>query len=178
MMDNLTTLARPYAVAAFEYALSQDILMPWQLFLQKAAEMAKQKDILKWLTHPFITKSQLLGLFEELLQPYLINLQQNNFLKILAENKRLILFPAIANLFAELKAQHEKIVDVNIISAVPLQENYQQKIAASLTKRLQRQIELTYEVDPSLLGGAIIRAGDLVIDGSVRGKLNRLLDSL
>lgn len=177
MMDNLTTLARPYAAAAFEYALSQNALMPWQHFLQEAAKIAEQKEMLKWLLNPFITDSQLLDIFEQLLKSQL-DAHKNNFLKILAENKRLILLPAIAELFATLKAKHDKKLDVKMISAVPLKKAYQQKLSTSLTKRLQQQIELTYEVDPSLLGGAIIRAGDLVIDGSVRGKLNRLLESL
>ena len=177
MMDNLTTLARPYAAAAFEYALSQNALTLWQDFLQTAGVIAEQKEMLKWLANPFVTDDQLLSVFEQLLESQ-ADSHENNFLKILAENKRLILLPAIAELFAALKAKHEKKLDVKMISAVPLKKTYQQKIATALTKRLQQQIELTYEVDPSLLGGAIIRAGDLVIDGSVRGKLNRLLESL
>ena len=94
------------------------------------------------------------------------------------QNKRLPVLPDIAALFASYRAEREKTVEVELISAFPLDETYKDKFTNSLTRRLQRTVSLQCDVDATLLGGAIVRAGDLVIDGSVRGKLNRLLESL
>jgi F-type H+-transporting ATPase subunit delta len=99
-------------------------------------------------------------------------------LQLLAENKRLPLLPDIAELFHELYETYQKQTTVKVTSATELNSHYNELLTKSLSKRLQRKISLVCETDPSLLGGAIVAAGDLVIDGSLRGKLNRLLESL
>jgi F-type H+-transporting ATPase subunit delta len=174
---NLTTLARPYASAAFEYALENDALSEWDEMLKNAAYIVENPAIKTLLRSPAVTAEQMVDLFDTVLAKVL-DRQKKNFIDLLAANKRLPLLPDIAALFENLKAEYEKTVTVSVVSAVSLDEAYQQKLVKSLTKRLQRQVSLQCEVDPALLGGAVITAGDRVIDGSIRGKLNRLFESL
>lgn len=177
MIGNMTTIARPYAVAAFEYALENNALTAWENILNSAAFMVQNEQVASLLDNPSVTKQTVVELFYEVLAP-ILDAEKKNFLHMLADNKRLPILPDIAMLFSQLRADYEKSMDVEVISAVKLDTGYQQKLAARLTKRLQRQISLKCVLDPSLLGGVIVRAGDTVIDGSVRGKLNRLLESL
>lgn len=173
----LTTLARPYASAAFEYALDKNALAEWDDMLKNAALIVEDPAVKALLTSPAVTSKQLMDLFTTVLAKVL-DRQKKNFIGLLAANKRLPLLPDIAALFDSLKADYEKTLTVSVVSAVSLDEAYQQKLVKSLTKRLQRQVSLECEIDPSLLGGAVITAGDRVIDGSIRGKLNRLFESL
>ena len=101
-----------------------------------------------------------------------------NFIGLLADNDRLAYLPEIAMEFEHLRAEAEKIVDVDVTSAIALDEPQQQKIAAAMRERLGRNVRLHCEIDESLLGGAVVRAGDLVIDGSLRGRLDRLAGAL
>jgi F-type H+-transporting ATPase subunit delta len=177
IFGNMTTLARPYAVAAFEAALEKNALMAWEGMLSIAAAVVQHDDVARLLDNPRITTQQLFELFSDVLSSVLDS-EQKNFLHLLVENKRLPLLPDIALLFADYRAEHEKTINVEVVSAVTLDTIYQQKLSQTLTKRLHRKVSLQCSVDPSLLGGAVVRAGDTVIDGSVRGKLNRLLESL
>lgn len=176
IIGNLSTIARPYASAAFEYALETNAIPSWGRLLQAAAAVTEQKDMADLLSNPDVTKDQLFDLFREILKP-MLDTEKINFLHILAQNKRLPLLPFIFELFSNLRADYEEVINVKIVSAVTLDQKYQQKIVKTLVKRLKKQVLLKNEVDPSIIGGAIIRAGDTVIDGSVRGKLNRLLES-
>lgn len=173
----LTTIARPYASAAFEYALSKHALPEWEGMLLSAATLVKLDKINLLLSSPEMSSSRLAELFSDVLAKVL-DPEKINFIKLLAENKRLPVLPEIAELFANYRADYEKTIDVQVVSAIELNKSYQKKLVNKLTHRLQRRVSLQCEVDPSLLGGAIVRAGDMVIDGSVRGKLNRLLESL
>lgn len=173
----LTTIARPYARAAFEYAVAKNDLASWEGILRSAAEMVQQKPIASLLSSPQMTTKQLTDLFCDVLEK-LLDTEKRNFIHVLAVNKRLPVLPDIAALFASYRAEKEKTIQVNVSSAFPLDEPYKAKFINSLAKRLQRKVSLQCDVDATLLGGAIVRAGDLVIDGSVRGKLNRLLESL
>lgn len=175
MTGNVTSIARPYALAAFEYALEKKALPAWEEFLQMAAMVAQDSLIIRFMASPEITKNQLAELFCDVLTSSL-NDEQKNFVHQLAEHKRLAVLPGIAEQFKKLRAAHDKQVTVDVTSAVPLNEIQQEKLAKALTKRLKLKVSLNCTVNPTLLGGAIIRAGDHVIDGSVRGKLNRLID--
>lgn len=169
----MTTIARPYVAAAFEYALARKDILVWEKLLQAAAELTQQDSISQLLASPDVTRKQLGDLFCEILASHL-DAGKTNFLQLLAENNRLAALPDIYELFKAKRAAHEKTLSVQIISATTLDAAYQKKITTALTKRLNRKVKLQCEIDPELLGGAIIRAGDLVIDGSIRGKLNRL----
>jgi F-type H+-transporting ATPase subunit delta len=177
MIGDMTTLARPYATAAFEYALQKNMLSAWEGMLRSAAILVEQKEIVRLLSTPAVTKKKLADLFCEVLSSVL-DTERKNFIRLLAEYNRLALLPDIAKLFSSYCADREKSITVQVTSAVTLDEKYQQKLAASLAKRLARQVTLQCKTDTSLLGGLIVRADDLVIDGSVRGKLNRLFESL
>ncbi|MEX0827831.1 MAG: F0F1 ATP synthase subunit delta, partial [Haliea sp.] len=107
-----------------------------------------------------------------------LNGQVQNFIRILAQHKRLGLTPDIVVLFERLKANQERTVAVDVLTAFPLADEAQQQLAESLKARLQRDVSINSEVDNSLIGGVVLRAGDLVIDGSVRGKLKKLAEAM
>lgn len=174
--EKLNTIARPYALAAFEFALEKSDLAAWENMLRTAAFIAQDKDMARLFISPKATQQELAEIFCEILAP--IDAEKKNFISLLAEYERLVALPEIAALFATYRAQYEKTITVQVTSAVELDKPYQEKFATALTQRLKRKVELECTIDESLLGGAVIRAGDMVIDGSVRGKLNRLLESL
>lgn len=175
--EKSTMLARPYAIAAFEYALAKNDLAGWEVLLQAAAAVAENHQMVSLLHNPQVTHLELLDIFCEVLAKVL-DPEKKNFLHLLAEYERLETLPEIAALFAEKQAEHDKSMTVQVASAVALTEEQKRKLIAGLSKRLQRQVSLECSIDRTLLGGAIIRAGDNVIDGSIRGKLNRLVDYL
>jgi len=172
-----TTIARPYTSAAFEFAVEKNDLSAWERMLDTAAAITANTDVGRILASPSVSTDSVNELYAHVLAKYLDE-PMKNFLHLLAENHRLEVLPDIAALFKEARAAHEKVISVEVTSSDELSDEYQQKLIKALTKRLQRKVELECKTDPTILGGAIVRAGDLVIDGSVRGKLTRLLDSL
>jgi len=172
-MKNMTDIARPYARAAFEVALAKNDLDAWQAMLNSAADMMDDKRLTPLLAGSLLSKKQLLELFE-VIAP-LLNQERKNFIALLIENKRVLSLSDIAALFAIYRAQSEKTINVQVVSSKPLDNTYQDKLIKALTKRLQHKVVLQCEIDPTILGGVVVRAGDTVIDGSVRGKLNRLM---
>lgn len=177
MTMSMTTLARPYATAAFEYALQKNALPSWDAMLASAALIAKNKAVVALLSNPAVTEQEMADFFCDALSA-ILDQEKRNFIRLLAENNRLPVLPDIAALFAGYRAEHEKKLTVEVTSAIALDEGYQQKLIAALTKRLQRQVSLQMSIDPTLLGGIIVKAGDKVMNGSVRDKLNRLYESL
>ena len=169
----MTTIARPYATAVFEYALANNDLPAWETVLQSAAAITQDAAVADLLASPDMTVSQLSDLYCDLLGSRL-DAPKKNFIRLLAENERLAILPDILHSFQASRAAQEKKIAVQVTSATELDAAYQQKLVQALTKRLQRQVELTCEIDPAILGGVIVRAGDMVIDGSIRGKLARL----
>lgn len=175
--EKLSTIARPYAFAAFEYALERHDLKTWEAMLQTAALITQDPRIRQLLNSPEMTQKELSELFCDILGQ-MLDAEKKNFIRLLAEYERFETLPEIAELFARYRAEYEKTLNIKVTSAIALNKTYQQKLTDALTRRLKRKIEMECEIDKTLLGGAIIRAGDMVIDGSVRGKLNRLLESL
>ena len=176
-MAELSTLARPYARAAFEYALSRGALDSWSTALATAAAVSVEPRVATLLSSPALTAEQQANSIIEVCGGDLEE-DQRNFLKVLASNKRLPLMPEIASLFDALKADQERSVDVKVVSAFALEESTRQTLAEVLSKKLEREVNVETEVDEALLGGVLIRAGDLVIDGSVRGRLNKLSEAM
>ncbi len=172
-----TTLARPYARAAFEHARAADALGVWQESLAQLAALAEEPKVAASLRRPDQTAAQraatLMDLVGDTLPPAV-----GNLLCVLADNGRLTLLPQVAALFEQFKQAVESAVAVHVVSAYPLSESESDLLAESMEARLARSVTLTSETDPSLLGGALIRANDLVIDGSIRGRLNKLAGSL
>lgn len=173
-MAHLTGIGRPYARAAFEYAKEKKQLPSWQGFLASAANMAKIPEIMALLTRPDMPHAQLAAFFEEILAPSLEG--QRHFLRLLAQNKRLAVLPVISSLFGEYLAALEKMSKVRLITAVETEEQFRKEIMSALSKRTKQEVSLQCQVEPAIIGGAIIHLGDQVIDGSIRGKLARLLE--
>jgi F-type H+-transporting ATPase subunit delta len=172
-----TTLARPYARAAFEHARAAGDLAAWQAALSELASITAEPKVAAAMRDPNQTAAQraatLSGLAGDAVPPAVANL-----LAIMADNGRLSLLPEVAMLFDQLKQVVESTVAVHVTSAYPLSDADTQQLAETMQEKLARSITLTSETDPSLLGGALIRADDLVIDGSVRGRLNKLAGTL
>ena len=172
-MAERATIARPYAKAAFEYARAANALAAWSQGLKVAAEIVADPRVAELLNDPRWTTADLAGLFIDAAGPKLDAAMQN-FVRVLAENHRLVLLPEIAAHYEAARAQVENTVDVEVVSAVALDAAQAEKLKQALNTRLRRQVRMQNSVDASLLGGAVIRAGDLVIDGSLKGRLDRL----
>lgn len=176
-MAELTTLARPYAKAAFEHAQAQQQLANWSAMLGLAAAVSQDDTIQRLLKAPRLTSAQKADTFIDVCGDK-FNAQAQNFIRVAAENDRLPLLPEISALFDLYKAEQEKSVDVEVTSAFALNQEQQDKLAKVLSARLSREVRLHATEDASLIGGVVIRAGDLVIDGSVRGKIAKLAEAL
>ena len=176
-MAEAITIARPYAQAAFEEAQKLGDLKGWSEMLLSLAEAVSNPDVRDVVTSPRVAKSQIESVMDGLMggKP---NVQQRNFVRILVENQRLLLLPDILALFESLRAEAEKIVNVEVDSAFELSASQQQQIINSLKARLGREIKLVCKVNKELLGGVVIRAGDKVIDGSARTRLGELANAL
>jgi len=172
-----TTLARPYARAAFEHARTAGDLAAWQAALSELAAITAEPKVAAAMRDPNQTAAQRAatrcGLAGDAAPSAVANL-----LSIMADNGRLSLLPEVAMLFDQLKQAVESTVAVHVTSAYPLSDAETQQLADTMQEKLARSITLTSETDPLLLGGALIRADDLVIDGSVRGRLNKLAGTL
>ncbi|WP_160151881.1 F0F1 ATP synthase subunit delta [Microbulbifer sp. ALW1] len=175
-MAELSTLARPYAKAAFASAQQSSNLSGWSVALATAAAVSQNEKIGELLDNPQLTSEvraeKFLSVCGDFEQP------QQNFIKLLAENHRLALLPEISELFEILKAEAEATLEVEVLSARPLSAEQTQRLTQALSKKFSREVHLHNAVDESLLGGAIVRAGDTVIDGTVRGRLAKLAEAM
>ena len=174
-MAELVTIARPYAKAAFEVAMADNGLENWSNMLAVVAAVTQDDAVASMLSSPALASEQLAQSLIDICDEELDSKAQN-FIRLLAENKRLTLLPEISNLFDILKADQEKSVDVEITTAFEISSDVSKKLAQALKTRLQRDINLSTRVNQSLIGGAVIRAGNTVIDNSVRGKLSKLAE--
>ena len=172
-----TTLARPYARAAFEHARAAGELAAWQTALSELAAIITQSKVAAAMRDPNLTAVQRASTLSSLAGDA-VPTAVGNLLAIMSDNGRLSLIPEVAMLFDQLKQAVESAVAVHVTSAYPLSDAETQQLTETMQEKLERSITLTSETDPSLLGGALIRADDLVIDGSVRGRLNKLAGTL
>ncbi len=176
-MAELSTLARPYAKAAFQYAADASDLQGWSDSLAVAAAVAAQDVVVKLLSSPSYTATQQAEKTIEVCGDAL-NEKSRSFVQVLAENRRLQLLPQIYQQFEVLKANREKTVEVSVVSASEISTEQQEKLASALSSKLERQVNMQVSVDDSLIGGVVVRAGDTVIDGSIRGRLAKLAEVL
>ena len=176
-MAERTTTARPYAKAIFALARQGNTLAATSASLQRAAVVVLDPRVHALLGSPHVTAVQLAefvaGVVGAGLDEY-----GRNFISLLAANRRLGFLPEIAALFEQMKAEVENAIDVEVIAASPLTSDQESRYAAALQKKLGRAVRLHTKVDGSLLGGAVLKAGDLVIDGSIKGRLDRLATEL
>lgn len=176
-MAELTTIARPYAQAVFRLAQDKQALDAWSDMLGLMAVVASDPDMQRLLDNPRLTEEQLADFFLEICGDQL-NDEGRNLIRVLAENRRLDALPEMYRLFQERKSAAEGAVKAELITAFPATEAHTAAILEGLKKRFGREVVLECRTDETLVGGAIIRAGDTVIDGSVRGKLARLATAL
>jgi F-type H+-transporting ATPase subunit delta len=185
MADN-HTIARPYAEAAFELAREAGNLDSWSKALNVASDVMADGEVAKFLANPSLTDDGRLEFLTGLIDAAggADNIlagrakEGRNFLKLLLEYGRIAVLPEIAEHFDAQKAQVENTIDVTVTSATRLDDAQKKVIAEALGKRLKRNVRLEAELDESLIGGAVIRAGDIVIDGSLRSRLLSLSNAL
>ena len=175
-MSEVTTIARPYAKAAFDFAVEQKAVDSWLEMLVFAAEVSKDST-LQQVIHSSIAPDQLAQLFIQICGEQL-NEYGHNLIKVMAENGRLSVLPDVLVEFTALKAELDKEVEAVITSAAALSDAEKTKIQKSLENRYQRKVRLTCQLDPSLMAGLVIKIGDDIIDASVRIKLTRLAEAL
>lgn len=175
-MSELTTVARPYAKAAFDFAVEAKAVDAWLAQLTFAAAVAQDQTIISYLTGG-ISVEQAQTLFLNVCGEQ-VDSQGQNFLKVMAENERLLVLPQVLAQFTALKADFDQEVTVDVTSAVKLKVAQTQTLSAALEKRLARKVKLNCIVDKSIISGLVIQAGDMVIDGSIQGKLSRLATTL
>jgi F-type H+-transporting ATPase subunit delta len=172
-MADKSTIARPYARAAFEEASDTKRLEPWSQALHIAAAVVEDPRVVALLGNPHVTPDELAALVSGIAGPKL-GVEGANFVRTLAANRRLACLPEIAALFDTLKDAAEGVADVTVTSAAPLDAGQQKTLAAALERRLKRAVRMHCATDPQLIGGAVVQSGDLVIDGSLRTRLERI----
>jgi F-type H+-transporting ATPase subunit delta len=176
-MAEAITIARPYASAVFSIAQEKGELKAWSELLMVLAQCVNEPKMQSIITSPAISDEQIISILSDIAGDAM-TADAPNFLALLAESNRLLLLTEITVLYEELRAEAEKSLTAEVISAMALTPEQEAKISEALKKRLGKEITLIISVDESLLGGAIIHAGDLVIDGSALGKLNRLANAI
>lgn len=185
MADN-NTVARPYAQAIFEVAQENNALAELSESLSAARALLEDGQVVRFLAAPALADKERLeflqGLFAEAVGEASVfaggSAHGTNFLRLLLENGRVVALPEIAEQFEALRARVENTVDAVITSAAPLSDAQKQAMTATLRERFGRDVNITTEIDENLIGGAVIRAGDVVIDGSLRARLDGLANAL
>ena len=175
-MAEQATIARPYARAAFGHARDAGSFVAWSQLLAAGAAVSATPGAEDLFGNPRVSEAQLIEFIAGVAKDSgaSVGTDGRNFLALLAHNRRLIFLPAIAAQFEALRAEVENTLDVEVTTAFALEPEQRERLAVALAKRFKRQVRLAESVDASLVGGAIVRAGDLVIDGSVQGRLARL----
>jgi len=177
MAGDLTTIARPYAEAAYNRAKELGQVQAWSDALQLLSQIGSDPEMARQIANPNIPRESIRDLVLEIAGGALPQ-EVGNLVRLLADNARLSAIPEIAQLFEISREADQGVRQVLVRSAYPLGDDERQELTAAMVRRLGGQVELTVEEDPGLLGGVEIRAGDLVIDDSVRGKLDQLAHAL
>ncbi len=176
-MAELTTVARPYAQAVFKIASETQRLAQWSEMLQFAAAVASDESVAQISQGTLYDKEALAQLFIDVAAERLDD-EGRNLIRVLAQYRRLPLLAEIAAVYEHYRAEAERTIDAQMISAYEVSDAQRVKVAEALAARLGRKVNLTTTIDSSLVGGAVVRAGDMVIDGSVRGKLEKLATAM
>ena len=172
-MSELSTLARPYAEAVFRLAQDENDLAGWSSRLQSLALIVADAQVARLIADPAVAADRVAGLIVEVAGSDLGE-RGSNFVKVLAENDRLLLLPEIGVQFETLKADAEGTLEATITSAQELSQAQLDELVAGLKARFNRAVNVQVAVDPELIGGAVIAIGDQVMDGSVKGRLQRM----
>ena len=176
-MAEIATLARPYAEAVFDLAVEANNFDEWSTNLNFLATIIEDSTMATVIANPKVKKETLTQILFDICDEQL-NEQGQNLVKMLIDYHRLPAIPEIARQFEQLKAQQQGYLKVNIASAYPVESSQQQEIKGILQKRFGKNVDIQMGVDKSLLGGWLIRAGDEVIDVSIRGRFEQLATEL
>ncbi len=176
-MSELSTLARPYAEAVFKRALETETTEKWSNTLAFVAAVVNDGEFAAIIDNPKVSNERLLGLLVDICAEH-IDTESENFLKLLVQNDRLKLAGHIHALYEEQKAQTEGYVDVDVTTAYAFTKEDEKKFTASLEQTLKKTVRLSVSIDKSLIGGFVAKAGDLVIDGSIKGQLQTMQKTL
>ena len=176
-MSELSTLARPYAEAVFRLARGEDDLAGWSVRVQSLALIAADERLARLIADPAVAAERVASLIVDVAGTDLGE-HGANFVKVLAENDRLSLLPEVSRQFEMLKAKSEATLEATITSAQELTQTQVDDLVAGLKAKFNRAVNVQVTVDPELIGGAVIAIGDQVIDGSVKGRLQRMAFSL
>ena len=176
-MAELANISRPYARAVFELAKTDADYSAWSERLEWLATVAADPNIGALFNNPRVSRHALARVFTDICGDRLDG-NAKNLVRLLAQNRRLHALPVIAEQYEYLRAEAERIVQAELESAMPVSDAQQQRIAEALSQRMGRRVELTVKTNEELLGGAVVRAGDLVIDGSIRARLEKLATAI
>ncbi len=176
-MAEAITVARPYAEAIFKLGVAKDNLAQWSKILQLCAEIAGNDQVKLLIGNPIVSADKLCAIFLEVGRGK-FNEEAKNLIKILAENKRILVLPQISQLYEQLKAQHEGTLEAKIVSAFALESKQLKKLVENLELKFKRKIEPQVSIDPELIGGVKVEVGDEIFDASVRGKLEAMAIAL
>jgi len=176
-MSDLTGIARPYARAVYELAKDKGSFDKWTDMMTFLSAVVQDEAMIEALDSPKLTDAQKAELLEAVSEGQ-VDDQGKNLIKALSENDRLSLIPEICTLYEAYRDEDKGVIEAEVISAQALSKDDEKKLAAALNKRLGCEVKIVSKVDESLLGGAIIHAGDLVIDGSIQGRLGELATAL
>lgn len=172
-MADFTTAARPYAKAVFEMARDSSQFEDWSGRLGFWSSLVSNADMASRLEAPGLTHQDRAAMIETVVGDEMDE-HSRNFIRLLSENNRLSLLPDIHAIYEELRAEAEGEIEATVTSAFELTDAQRDNIIAALSKRLDRKVKIVNEVDTDLIGGAIIRAGDFVIDGSLKGRVENM----
>ena len=176
-MSNVTTLARPYAKAAFDLADANNATGSWNDMLALASSLVSEESMANLLQSPEVNGRQIVKILSDIAGESFDD-RFRDYLSVLAENKRFPLLPEIAELYQTLREEADKLLRVKVVSAFALDEGQANRLKEALSRRFEREILLESEVDSSIIGGAIVYAGGQVIDGSLKDRLSKLSNSL
>ena len=176
-MRERTTIARPYAQAVFETANEESKLTEWSEMLGLLDMVVTDPQMKAMLANPKLDAAASCDFVQGVCGQELSE-TGNNLVKVLADAGRLSFIPEINKLYEQLRAEAEGVVEVNVVSAYELAAEQQASISEVMAKRLGKKIEITNEIDDSLIGGMVIRAGDTVIDASIKGRLKALASQM
>jgi F-type H+-transporting ATPase subunit delta len=182
-MKEIQTIARPYAKALFELALQHESINNWSAVLSLLSTAIEDSQMLKLLGHPDLSAQMLVEtLFEVVKKEKHIKKEELNMVEhalvVMANHQRLAVIPEVSRQFEELRAEQAKMCSGTVYTSVQLDAKQLQKLEAGLKKKLNKTVHLTQVVQPTLLGGARVQIGDMVIDGTLRGRLERLSQAL
>lgn len=176
-MADSASIARPYAKAVFDLAKESGDYESWSAALSQLSMIAQDEEFVQLVNDPRVTNQQQVDLLSDLAKDSL-PANGDNFLQLLVQNDRLTAIGDIASQYADLVAKEQSLISAEVVTAMPLSDEQQAQLKSALETRLNSKVEINQVVDQSLLGGAIIKAGDLVIDGSAKGRIEKLTTAL